>query len=192
MQKYLIVYLIALWTNIAYSAPKGREPIMTQKERIVGVFGPLTASLEDIKVSAQIEQSNPEGGQKQIKSEIFLRDIMLTVGKVDVNNALLPGITTTCRDINIDLRGHPELYIKLMVNTIFKTPTKIELNIVDIKLNLAKDYIASNSIGVCTGLFNLRDPVLERILRYSLRNGMAGFNFLGNTILDRLDEYPNF
>lgn len=188
MVKFLFLSLIGLWTLNAFSHTKFRDPVISQKDEIDAMFGPFKTRLKQIKISSQIVQSNPENINQQIKSEIFLRDITVAVGSVEISNTMVPGLKSKCRNILIDLRGHPELYVKLLVNTEFKSPTNIELNIEDIQLHLATDYIAENSVGVCTGLFNLRDPLLERILNHALKKGMTGFNILGNIIVDHLDN----
>ncbi|MFK7827761.1 MAG: hypothetical protein AB8G05_26680 [Oligoflexales bacterium] len=188
MNKLLFIFLISLLASVAFSNTENRKPILTQKEKLEARFGPFKISLEQVKISSQIEQNNPDGLQNFIKSEIFLNEIMVTIGQAEIVNTMVPGIKTTCQNIKIDLRGHRDLFIKLQVNAEFKTPTQIELNIEDIKLNLAKDYVAKNSVGVCRGLFNLRDPILERLLNHSLKKGMGGFNILGNIILENFHQ----
>lgn len=180
-----------LSASTVFSKPENRKPMVTKKERIETMLGPIKASLEQVRVSSQLEQNNPVGEQNRIKAEIFLKELMVSIGKIELVNTMLPGLRSTCRDINIDLRGHDDLFIRLLVNTEFKTPTQIELNIEDIELNLATDYIAKNSIGECRGLFNLRDPILEKLLNHALKKGMGGINFLGNIFLDNLDQFPN-
>ena len=186
------IFLIALCAKISYSEVADRRPLVTNKEKVEANFGPFKASLQQVKLSSQIEQKNPVGLQNNIRSEVFLKEIMVNVGKAEIVHTMFPGLKTTCSDINLDLRGHNDLFIKLLVNAKFKTPTQIELNVEDIKLNLAKDYVSKNSVGVCRGLFNLRDPILERLLNHTLKKGMIGFNILGNIFLENsIENFTN-